>query len=65
MKGRKISGLTLLIITGGAGLGAIAHTDLPWLLKEAALLLPLQVAALAYVAWYWRDRRPHPTAKPR
>ena len=56
MKGRKIPfviGLVLLSSTGGA---AIAQTELPFLLKEAALMLPLQIAALGYVAWYWRNR---------
>mgnify|MGYP001797975078 FL=1 len=56
MKGRKIPfviGLVLLSSTGGA---AIAQTELPFLLKEAALMLPLQIAALSYVAWYWRNR---------
>jgi hypothetical protein len=50
--------LWLLCLGLGCGvLGGIAQQEMPLLLKEAALMLPLQIAALLYVAWYWRDRQ--------
>jgi hypothetical protein len=54
-KGRNFS-LLLAMIGGGVVLSAIAQLDLPFLVKEVALIAPLQVAALSYVIWYWRDR---------
>ncbi|MEM6716492.1 MAG: hypothetical protein AAF622_15585 [Cyanobacteria bacterium P01_C01_bin.147] len=34
----------------------LTQIEVPLFLKPMVLLLPLQMAALGYVAWYWRDR---------
>jgi hypothetical protein len=45
------------MIFGGGTLSTIAQLDLPVMFKGYALLVPLQIAALVYVAtWYRRDR---------
>ncbi|MDA0266300.1 MAG: hypothetical protein O3A14_04920 [Cyanobacteria bacterium] len=58
----KIRHLKLWLLTlalGGGTLSGVAQLDLPMVIKGYALLLPLQVAALLYVAaWYRRDRKP-------
>lgn len=60
MNRRQLVLWTSLMLGSGVMLGSIAEADLPYLLKEAALLLPLQAAALIYVAKYWRDRKAKP-----
>ncbi len=46
------------MLVGGGTLSTIAQLDIPVMFKGYALLLPLQVAALLYVAhWYRRDRK--------
>lgn len=56
--------LTLVALTSAGGFGTLAQVEVPWLLKPALYLLPLQVAAIAYVIWYWRDRDDASTPTP-
>ncbi|MEM9769038.1 MAG: hypothetical protein AAF892_14310 [Cyanobacteria bacterium P01_D01_bin.71] len=45
-----------LLLSSAATFGVLTQVDIaPWL-KPALLLLPLQVVAIAYVIWVWRDR---------
>ncbi len=57
---RKPSFLLLCLVGGGGLLSAIAQTDMAPLAKEIALMVPLQIAAFGYVAWYWAQRRRDP-----
>ena len=56
--------LTLVALTSAAGFGTLTQVEMPWLLKPALYLLPLQIAAIAYVIGYWRDRDDGSTPKP-
>jgi len=57
IKHRKLQLWLVCLVLGGTVLGTIGQLELPLLLKQWALLLPLQLAALGYVAWYWRQPR--------
>ena len=48
--------LTLAVLASAGGFGTLAQVEVPWPLKPALYLLPLQIAAIAYVIGYWRDR---------
>ncbi len=61
MNKKKLPFWLMWMTLGGAVLSSIAQLDLPILLKEMSLMLPLQIAAFGYVIWYWRDR---PTPRP-
>ncbi|NJN20146.1 MAG: hypothetical protein HC812_01715 [Leptolyngbya sp. RL_3_1] len=57
-KSPKIRLWTLCMILGGGTLSTVAQLDLPVMFKGYALIIPLQIAALIYVAvWYRRDRK--------
>ncbi|MEM9007350.1 MAG: hypothetical protein AAGE59_27980 [Cyanobacteria bacterium P01_F01_bin.86] len=56
MKIRKLQLLGLCTVSSAIILGAIAQLEMPFLLKEYALVFPLQIAALAYVIW-WNNRK--------
>ena len=45
-----------LVLLSAACLGTLGQVEVPLLAKPFVLLLPLQMAAIAYVLWYWRDR---------
>lgn len=46
--------LTLVVLASAGGYGTLAQVEVPGLLKPALYLLPLQIAAIAYVIGYWR-----------
>lgn len=48
----------LLMVLSGVGFGALCQVEVFPLLKPAMLLLPLQIAAVAYVIGYWRSQSP-------
>jgi len=52
----KIALTLALVLSSAGGFGTLTQIEVPGLLKPALLLLPLQLAAIAYVIWYWRDR---------
>ena len=46
-----------LVLLSAACLGTLSQVEVPLFAKPFVLLLPLQMAAIAYVLWYWRERR--------
>jgi len=61
----KLSLMMAVALVSATGFGTLAQVAIPLWLKPALLLLPLQIAAIAYVIWYWRDRPdPAPLAAP-
>jgi hypothetical protein len=57
MKINKWQILLTCMVVGGGSLSAIAQIDMPPLFKSYALMVPLQVAALVYVYFWYRSRR--------
>lgn len=58
MKINKWQILAACMVVGGGSLSAIAQIDMPILFKSYVLMLPLQAAALIYVFFWYRNRRP-------
>lgn len=45
-----------LLLVSTASLSTLAQMDAPLLVKPLLLLLPLQIFAVVYVVWHWRER---------
>ncbi|MEO1298415.1 MAG: hypothetical protein AAFW75_22090 [Cyanobacteria bacterium J06636_16] len=56
MKIRNLPFLGICTVSSAVILGSIAQLEMPFLLKEYALMFPLQVAAAAYIFW-WHSRK--------
>ncbi|MGF1524886.1 MAG: hypothetical protein ACFBSF_21380 [Leptolyngbyaceae cyanobacterium] len=56
VKIRKLPFLGICTVSSAVILGAIAQLEMPFLLKEYALVFPLQIAAAAYILW-WHSRK--------
>ncbi len=56
MPKRKLPVKLAIVLMSAATLSTLTQIEVPLFLKPMVLLLPLQIAALAYVLWYWRDR---------
>jgi hypothetical protein len=57
MKWRKPAFLVTLAWLSLGYFQLISHQDWAFWLREYALILPLQLIALVYVGFYWRQRR--------
>lgn len=56
MPRRKMPVKLTIVLMSAATFTTLTQIEVPLFLKPMVLLLPLQMAALGYVAWYWRDR---------
>lgn len=45
-----------VVLMSAATFSTLTQLEMPFFLRPIVLLLPLQVAAIAYVVEYWRDR---------
>ncbi|NEQ47072.1 MAG: hypothetical protein F6K00_27430 [Leptolyngbya sp. SIOISBB] len=56
MPRRKMPIKLIVVLMSAATFSTLTQVEVPLFIKPMVLLLPLQIAAIAYVIWYWRDR---------